>query len=140
MCPNQQHQGYIVFVKIHALHACQHHLAQLSEQLVVYFVDSNAVIIVCNQFDLDRLKDLLAGHLSDIVLIKSQLTEDDIRKLSDMEKGGVRSVICNRIAFGAREYLKNTENTPIRMQDIFQTSQVGAVNLLIHTGQIILND
>jgi hypothetical protein len=57
-----------------------------------------------------------------------------------MENRSIRAVICNRIASGVRKYMKNIEDTAIRMPEIMQTSQVGAINLMLHHGRIIIGD
>jgi ComEC/Rec2-related protein len=109
----------------------------LSNGLLLYVFDSSMILFLSNARGVEVLSGLPSVNEKEMIIIKPFITKEDLSYFFDgMAHHNIRAIICNKTNWPERPLisgeLKESENIP----RIIQTSQSGAVELIIRKGAI----
>lgn len=112
----------------------------LSDGLILYNFDSSIVAFMSNdsRFEVFSAQPEMADK--GLVVIKSLISQDDIASFAQDGSISAQFVVCNRIAKRAKRLLDSQKAKSDNIMLILQTSQVGAIDLVIEGGRVLPKD
>jgi len=96
----------------------------------------SALVLVAHDIS-DQLSGLVSSHGAgkDIILIKAEISNEELSSIARLEFGRNFSIICREILSKGGMGERQLENRPSSIE-VIQTSQVGAVKLIISNGRV----
>ncbi|UCD95138.1 MAG: ComEC/Rec2 family competence protein, partial [Candidatus Zixiibacteriota bacterium] len=107
----------------------------LTEGLLLSRVDSSAIVFVSAHGGPALFSEAAAACPFDLVLVKAVIYRRDVEFLCKETPGPFQLVVCNKLSKPARRLLAAEKLTPDGCPSFLETSQVGAIELVMKDGR-----
>jgi len=112
--------------------------AVLRDRFLLYRFDSSIIIFASNDGEFEQLAPLFEAGMMELVLVKPIISEQDLRFVGAVNDHSVQFIVCNRVARKAKELMRRRKALGESCPAILETSQLGAVELIIRRGRVSL--
>ncbi|PKK84856.1 MAG: hypothetical protein CVT49_01500 [candidate division Zixibacteria bacterium HGW-Zixibacteria-1] len=103
---------------------------------MIYRFDSSSIIFAGNHSDPDWLAGVIDEGGDLWVVVKARVDVEDLNRLSVVTSGKIQLIICNRLTPKARQFVKERMHICSDFPELIETSQVGAVELVVVNGRV----
>jgi len=111
----------------------------LTGQSVIYRWDSSAIVFTRNNAPFAFSSKWLQPNTGRLILIKPVIGEEELLHFGKNVKN-IYAIICNRVSSKAKRLLRDSTSRSDYFPRVIETSQVGAVQLIIDKGQVRLTN